>query len=852
MPFPAFFTQATGTAPFPYQHHLAESPTLLPQLIHIPTGAGKTAAVILAWLWRRRFADASIRQATPRRLIYCLPMRVLVEQTRDAVVRWLDHLGLLAGAVNLKDGTVSSYQADSADALRVAGWAKAHGDTGPRLAVHVLMGGEAADDWDLYPERDAILIGTQDMLLSRALNRGYGMSRYRWPVPFGLLHTDALWVLDEVQLMGAGLATTAQLEGLRHALGTLGPVRSLWMSATLQPDWLATVDFGETLHTLTPFMLGPEARRTPGLQRRLEARKRLRPTPVTAATRADAIAAWVLEVHRPGTLMLVILNTVERARALLMALTQRGGQGTSRRARRTNPRGHAPAGLPTPEFVLLHARFRPPDRAAQFQQPLSPLSDAGRIAIATQVVEAGVDLSATTLVTELAPWASLVQRFGRCNRFGESSEATVYWMDVPTGGRQRLAPPYAEVELASARAVLTTLGDVGVQALPPAVAMPYEPAHVLRRKDLLELFDTTPDLAGFDLDVSRFIREADDLDVQVFWRDVAPGTAPDPDQPSGAAPRREELCPVPVMQARAFAMTRRVFRWDVLAGYWVRAVSRLILPGQVLLIPADQGGYTPRTGWDVDSPTSVLPVPAPSGGAIDANDDDWPSRSPWQRIAEHADEVVAEVRRMVGALTLPEVLGEALEVAARWHDRGKAHPIFQEAIYDDASGVRARPDAWRGCREVAKAPGPCWGRYGRRYFRHELATGLAMLQAGLPDLAVYLATAHHGKVRLSIRALPEEARPPDPLRRVARGVWDDDPLPATELGGGVVAPAVTLRLDPMEVGRDPSGQPSWGERMLRLLQSLGPFRLACVEAILRAADMRVSQAQARRGGQADG
>lgn len=51
-----------------------------------------------------------------------------------------------------------------------------------------------ANDWDAYPERDAILIGTQDMLLSRALNRGYGNSRYRWPMQFSLLHIDALLI----------------------------------------------------------------------------------------------------------------------------------------------------------------------------------------------------------------------------------------------------------------------------------------------------------------------------------------------------------------------------------------------------------------------------------------------------------------------------------------------------------------------------------------------------------------------------------------------------------------------------------------------------------------------------------
>jgi hypothetical protein len=73
------------------------------------------------------------------------------------------------------------------------------------------MGGADDGEWDQHPERDAILIGTQDMLLSRVLNRGYGMSRYRWPVHFGLLSNDCLWVMDEVQNMGSGLVTTAQL-----------------------------------------------------------------------------------------------------------------------------------------------------------------------------------------------------------------------------------------------------------------------------------------------------------------------------------------------------------------------------------------------------------------------------------------------------------------------------------------------------------------------------------------------------------------------------------------------------------------------------------------------------------------
>ena len=51
--------------------------------------------------------------------------------------------------------------------------------------------------------------------MSAALMRGYGASRYRWPIDFALLHNDALWVFDEVQLAGAAITTSAQLEAFR-------------------------------------------------------------------------------------------------------------------------------------------------------------------------------------------------------------------------------------------------------------------------------------------------------------------------------------------------------------------------------------------------------------------------------------------------------------------------------------------------------------------------------------------------------------------------------------------------------------------------------------------------------------
>lgn len=126
MQFDDFFKRATGfdTSPYDYQRRLAVEPW--PDLLDVPTGLGKTAAVILAWLWKRgwRHGDRSIEPhgETPRRLVYCLPMRVLVEQTQRNVAAWLSNLRIdgEAGA-----GTVSVHVLmGGADDIKRASWAE--------------------------------------------------------------------------------------------------------------------------------------------------------------------------------------------------------------------------------------------------------------------------------------------------------------------------------------------------------------------------------------------------------------------------------------------------------------------------------------------------------------------------------------------------------------------------------------------------------------------------------------------------------------------------------------------------------------------------------------------------------
>ena len=121
MTFEQFFKAATGHAPYDYQQRLAGGDAGRPcesQFINVPTGLGKTAAVVLAWLWNRVQLQ---NPKWPRRLVYCLPMRTLVEQTRDNVTTWVEKLS-------------NAYPAN--EDLK---WLAAHSPV-------ILMGGEELDE----------------------------------------------------------------------------------------------------------------------------------------------------------------------------------------------------------------------------------------------------------------------------------------------------------------------------------------------------------------------------------------------------------------------------------------------------------------------------------------------------------------------------------------------------------------------------------------------------------------------------------------------------------------------------------------------------------------------------------
>ncbi|MBN1552535.1 CRISPR-associated helicase Cas3', partial [bacterium] len=799
-----------------YQTVLAESEHL-PDFLNIPTGLGKTAAIVMTWLWRRRFtSNLAIREKTPRRLIYCLPMRVLVSQTKKCVEFWLERLDLY-----------NDYSVDG-------------------ISVNVLMGGQKSIkvndlDWDAHPENDMIIIGTQDQLLSRALNRGYSMSRYRWPVHFALLNNDAFWVFDEIQLMSSGLATSLQLEAFRKLHKPAVSCHSLWMSATIRKESLQTVD-SENPDKKLWLSLSRSDNQIQTVTDKTRAAKPIihAKTALTKENKneyAKLASSEILEYCRNinRSFLIVVVNRVQRAVDIYKQLKKQIHNDG-------------------PEIYLIHSRFRPSERIFVEQKLNESPSEKGCVFISTQVVEAGVDIDAKILFTELAPWPSLVQRFGRCNRKGryKSEETLVVWLDVDTSVDEYTLP-YNSDQMNIARNVLNRLNGVDLETLSTTeVHYLEETTTVIRHKDLIDLFDTTPSLSGMDIDISRFIRDSDTLDIQVYWRNWDEWNKEGASQPPSQdipAPDPEELCPVPVnifsrwFSSKSKKLKNFAYVWDSLDRNWHSLNLQTIVPGKIILLHCEAGGYSEELGWSGDS-TSVKPVATKIQFPLtESMNVDYRSVSrKWQTITDHTNDVIVSMVKLKDQLHSKTVQfpWDQLMIACRWHDLGKAHPAFQNMLKDVSSppsenmwaksdSINTRPDYWIKEGESKKI---------RRHFRHELASALAMMQSGLNDLPVYLVASHHGKIRMSIRSLPDEPVPDDG-RRFARGVYEGDRLPEVYLGDKIKSLPIVLKLDVMEMGLGESGE-SWLQRMINLLNYFGPFALAYMEMLVRVADWRGS------------
>lgn len=657
--FAAFFDEVHDHKPFPWQERLlrqiAEPDGKWPRVLDLPTGSGKTAAIDIAVFHLALEADRTEARRAPVRIAFVVDRRLVVD---DAFARAYKLAKVLATA-----------QAGSV-AARVAVCLKRLSGDGPPLIARRLRGGIPREsDWTRTPAQPTVLCSTVDQIGSRLLFRGYGVTDSMKPVHAGLLGSDCLILLDEAHLA----------EPFRQ---TLEWVRTYQGVNWREPNTHAAPQ-GVALLTATPgeqsqdrFPLSDEDKAHPNLKRRLNAAKpvRLVPPEKGKARQSDAaetegneetrssndlayrVSRIVEEVRRAyghfkktengasHPAIGVVVNRIARARAVHKRLSEDWKEEIE--AERLG----APILMIGPARPLdrddlvkalepIRTRIWKEDEARALEKPI--------LVIATQCIEAGVDIDFDALITEAAPLDALRQRFGRLNRAGRNIKpyAAIVAAKSDVSARQddpvygkAIKPTWDYLD----QAAKTNNGrvDFGIVAMQTLMAQAPLPDGALTPKAdaplllpaHLDLLSQTSPIPAADSDIALYLhgphRQPDA--VTVIWRaDIYPKTHRNDDDTRRlltlVPPRSAEAVELPVWavrrwltkadkevferladiaagepeEERAAPAMQEVFRWkgDKKESRWITPSE--LRPGDVIVVPARYGGLD-EFGWNPD------------------------------------------------------------------------------------------------------------------------------------------------------------------------------------------------------------------------------------------------------------
>lgn len=393
------FQALTGNPPFPWQQALYDewfSKGKIPPSCNLPTGLGKTS-VIAVWL----IALAKHPDKMPRRLVYVVNRRTVVDQTTDEVEK---------------------YRKQIDEHPDLAGLKARFG----RLPVSTLRGQFADNrEWSADPSRPAVICGTVDMIGSRLLFSGYGVGWKSKPLHAGFLGQDALLVHDEAHLEPAfqDLLLAIENEQKREREGKPAfpwpHLRAMELTATPRgggevfeltpeekkapeklPDRPETEEAKKNTPPIHHVWWRTHSKKSLVLHEIGDEKKELVPTVVKLALR------HLDDATKPA--ILVFVRTVDAVNEVVAAL-KKGGVGKDDIDTLTGTmRGYERDRMATESKVF-----------GRFKKHVPVGERAGTVyLVCTSAGEVGVDMSADHMVCDLSTYDSMAQRFGRVNRYG--------------------------------------------------------------------------------------------------------------------------------------------------------------------------------------------------------------------------------------------------------------------------------------------------------------------------------------------------------------------------------------------------------------------------------------------------
>lgn len=655
--FGAFFREVHGYPPFPWQKRLLAQVAAKgkwPDTLDLPTGSGKTAAIDIAVFHLALQAGLGPERHAPVRIAFVVDRRLVVD---DAYER--------AKVLEEKLAKPKHHMVQ-----QVAERLKQLSGDGPPLIARRLRGGiPREDEWARTPSQPTVLCSTVDQVGSRLLFRGYGISDSMKPVHAGLIGSDCLILLDEAHLAEPFRQTLSWVERYRSEKWRKEKSGGPWGFARLS----ATP--GEKSEDV--FSLDNDDRANPILRRRIEAEKpALLVGPVKSrketaetveiddaydgrgsstsdlARRAPVVVNQIKEglkhfkdsesgVRRPA--IGVVVNRVARAREVFAQLGKQFPE---------KPEGSA-AEVATPEVVLMIGPARPVDRD-DLVEKLKPIRtgesreiERPLVLVATQCIEAGVDIDLDALITEAAPVDSLRQRFGRLNRAGRDMKPYAAIVADRTDLSGRVDDPVYGKAIKLAWDFLGSVAtkensslsvDFGIEKMnaltpPDHNALTEKPDAPVLLPAHLDLLSQTAPIPAADPDVALYLhgpaRQSDS--ITIVWRaDVDPAWD---DQDlirllTFIPPRSREAIELPVWTVRRWLegrgkwavevadipmrepddeegrVGRRVFRWkgDDARSQWISPSE--IRSGDTVIVPARYGGVD-AFGWN---PESLVPA----------------------------------------------------------------------------------------------------------------------------------------------------------------------------------------------------------------------------------------------------